>query len=197
MVRTKSEDKRQAILEAAIALFAERGLLSTPTSAISKAAAVAEGTLFTYFPTKDELMNELYRMLKRELSEQILGGLPWEADIRRKLHHLWDRYVTWGVANPQRFAVMTQLRSSGKLTADTLAIGNEPFAEIETMTRESVAAGELRDYPVPFLAALLGGLAETIMAFIAQHPIPTTHDYSALGFEVLWNGIANTERKIR
>jgi AcrR family transcriptional regulator len=52
MARPKSDDKRNAILTAAIATFAARGVWSTPTSAISKAAGIAEGTLFTYFGTK-------------------------------------------------------------------------------------------------------------------------------------------------
>ena len=66
MARPKSEDKRNAILSAATEVFAERGL-SAATSAISTAAGVAEVPLFTYFKTKDELINALYREIKLEL----------------------------------------------------------------------------------------------------------------------------------
>ena len=48
MARPKSEDKRNAILDAATRVFAESGLSAAPTSEISKQAGVAEGTLFTY-----------------------------------------------------------------------------------------------------------------------------------------------------
>ncbi len=68
MSRPKSDDKRIAILEAALRVFAERGNLSAPTSAISKAAGVAEGTLFTYFKSKDDLINELYRDIYARVS---------------------------------------------------------------------------------------------------------------------------------
>ncbi|HET8853867.1 MAG TPA: TetR family transcriptional regulator, partial [Ktedonobacteraceae bacterium] len=50
MARPKSQDKRNAILAAAIELIAEQGL-SVPTSKIAHVAGVAEGTLFTYFET--------------------------------------------------------------------------------------------------------------------------------------------------
>ena len=73
MARSKSDDKREAILSAAISAFADGGL-SAPTSAISKAAGVAEGTLFTYFPTKDDLLNALYRQIKLELAEVLMSG---------------------------------------------------------------------------------------------------------------------------
>ena len=61
MARLKSEEKRNAILAAATRLFAERGLAAALTSEISRLAGIAEGTLFTYFGTKDELINSLYR----------------------------------------------------------------------------------------------------------------------------------------
>ena len=74
MARPKSDNKRKAILESAMELFAERGIGHAPTSAISAAAGVAEGTLFTYFKTKDELLNELYRELRKEMDRET-GGL--------------------------------------------------------------------------------------------------------------------------
>ena len=57
MARPKSEDKRNAILDAATRVFAECGLTAAPTSEISRRAGVADGPLFTYFKTKDDLIN--------------------------------------------------------------------------------------------------------------------------------------------
>ena len=59
MARPLSEDKRTAILEAATEAVAMLGV-SVPTAKIAKGAGVAEGTLFTYFANKDELLNRLY-----------------------------------------------------------------------------------------------------------------------------------------
>ena len=58
MARPRSEDKRSATVspDAAAQVVAEYGV-SAPTAKISKVAGVAEGTLFTYFATKDELLN--------------------------------------------------------------------------------------------------------------------------------------------
>jgi AcrR family transcriptional regulator len=189
LARPRSEDKRNAILQAAIHVFAERGFWSTSTAAISKAAGLAEGTLFTYFSTKDELVNQLYRALKIELAEVLLSELPRSAGIRSKLEYIWNQYVAWGVENPAKYKVMVQLRMSDKITAETRAIGYEPFAEVESMTRESIVSGELRNYPLPFVAAMMGGLAETTMGFLGQCG-EWREEYRAYGFEVFWNGIA-------
>src|SRR6267154_6382391 len=51
----KKESTRQAILRAALALFADKGFYTTTTKAISRRAKIAEGTLFNYFQTKEDL----------------------------------------------------------------------------------------------------------------------------------------------
>src|ERR1700679_1339609 len=108
MARPKSEDKRNSVLDAATRLFAERGLTAAPTSEISKQAGVAEGTLFTYFKTKDDLINALYRELKLELADAMMSNFPRKKNVRTRLQHVWDRYVKWGVANPEQQRVLRQ-----------------------------------------------------------------------------------------
>jgi AcrR family transcriptional regulator len=49
------ENTKRAILRAALKLFAEKGFYRTTTKAISRKAGIAEGTLFNYFPTKEDL----------------------------------------------------------------------------------------------------------------------------------------------
>jgi AcrR family transcriptional regulator len=49
------ENTKRAILAAALELFARKGFYRTTTKAISKKAGIAEGTLFNYFQTKEDL----------------------------------------------------------------------------------------------------------------------------------------------
>jgi AcrR family transcriptional regulator len=49
------EQTKQKILAAALELFREKGLEGTTTREISKRAGIAEGTLFNYFKTKEDL----------------------------------------------------------------------------------------------------------------------------------------------
>jgi AcrR family transcriptional regulator len=54
--RVENKDRtKRAILRAALELFAEKGFYRTTTKAISRKAGIAEGTLFNYFPTKEDL----------------------------------------------------------------------------------------------------------------------------------------------
>ena len=63
--------KKQALLKAVIELFAKDGFWHTTTANIAKHARVATGTLFTYFPTKNDLLDEVYLMIKREVLTEV------------------------------------------------------------------------------------------------------------------------------
>jgi AcrR family transcriptional regulator len=62
------EKTKQAILAAALKLFAEKGFYDTSTRAISRKAGIAEGTLFNYFETKEDLA--LY-FFEREMDDVV------------------------------------------------------------------------------------------------------------------------------
>ena len=187
MARPKSEDKRAAILAAAGQVFAARGV-GAATSAISTAAGVAEGSLFTYFKTKDDLLNALYREIKLELADAMMSGFPRKMSVRYRLQHVWNQYVEWGVANPTAHRVLKQIEVWGGLTKESKTAGFTPFAEIQTMAEDAVAQGLFHDLPRSFIAASMSALAETTMEFMRQDPT-RAEMYRLSGFEMLWAGI--------
>ena len=186
MARPRSDDKRKAILDAALRVFAERGITSAPTSAISRAAGVAEGSLFTYFATKDELMHELYLDLRQEFSRQ-LTDFPHGKDARTRMRYIWDKYLDLGAAHPEQLTVLSQLRATGKLFKEneTPAIG---FHEVLKVAVEAVQGSELRNAPPEYLVLLLRAQAEMTMEFIAAHP-ESAAVCRELGFQMLWQGL--------
>src|SRR6202167_535231 len=181
MARPKSEDKRNAILSAAIEVFAERGL-SAATSAISSAAGVAEGTLFTYFKTKDDLINALYREIKLELADAMMSDFPRKKNVPTRLRHIWDRYVNWGIANPEQRKVLTQLQVSEVLTKESRDAGSAPFVEFQTMIRDAIEQRLFRnDLPVELISKSLAALVEATVDLTAANPSKANH-YRDSGF---------------
>jgi Transcriptional regulator len=83
-MKKQIKDKRTAIMEAALKLFTQRGLHGTSTAQISKEAGVATGTLFNYFPTKDDLINSLYFEMKGKLSRSMGKEIESEITFQEK-----------------------------------------------------------------------------------------------------------------
>jgi len=73
------ENTKRAILREALKLFAEKGFYRTTTKAVSKRAGIAEGTLFNYFQTKEDLA--LY-FFEQEL-DAVIGWYKHDPHIQR------------------------------------------------------------------------------------------------------------------
>jgi len=187
MARPRSQDKRNAILDAATEVVARLGV-SAPTAKIAKDAGVAEGTLFTYFTSKDDLLNELYLELKADLSQAMTAGYPADKSLAERARHVWNRYVGWGSAHPLKHKAVTQLAVSERVTQASKKLGARAFEEINQMIRETQAGGALKDQPPAFAAAILGAMADTTMDFIARDPARAKH-YTKSGFEAFWKAV--------
>jgi AcrR family transcriptional regulator len=183
MARPLSEDRRAALLDAAALVFSEHGV-AAPTALISKTAKVSEGSFFTYFKTKDELINALYRELRLDLAAAISGDFPRRAGVRARLEHVWNRYVAWGVANPVAKKALRHVSMSNAITADVRAEGGVLFAEVERLQSDALAQRQLQIPPL-MAGATLKALAEMTMDLIAQHP-DQAERFTTSGFHMLW-----------
>jgi AcrR family transcriptional regulator len=189
VARPKSEDKRNAIIDAATRLFAERGLTAAPTSEISKQAGVAEGTLFTYFKTKDDLINALYREIKLELADAMMSDFPRKKILRTRLRHVWDRYVNWGIANSKQRKALAQLQVSEVVTKESKDAGGAPFVEFQTMIRDAIEQRIFRnDLPVELISKSLAALVEATIDLTVSNP-SKEKTYRDSGFQMFWAGM--------
>lgn len=96
----KAEKTKAKILIKAIEIVAEKGFASTTTKEISDASGVAEGTLFKYFKSKDNLLyimlQDLLEKLKVESFDKIEDSvLNQDCSATEKLMLLYDERMTF------------------------------------------------------------------------------------------------------
>jgi AcrR family transcriptional regulator len=185
--RTRSEAKRNAILAAAIRVFAKEGL-SAPTSAVSREAGVAEGTLFIYFPTKVQLLDAVFRDIRLELATAILSSFPRKRDVRARMLHIWDRFVGWGVDHPDALRVAVQMSARPDLTPNHSETEKAVRAEFEAIHRSLREQKLGQNLPPELVQAALDALAEMTIQMILRKPELAAR-YRRAGFELFWNGV--------
>jgi AcrR family transcriptional regulator len=189
MARPLSEDRRASLLEAATKVFAEHGL-SAPTALISKTAGVSEGSFFTYFKTKDELINALYREIRLDLASAVLDGFPRKAGIRDRLKHVWTRYVSWGVANPMARRALKHVSMSKAITPAVRGEGGILFAEVERLQIDAVEQRRLQHLPPVMASQALKALAEMTMDLI-EGQSDQAEQFAKSGFQMLWGALSS------
>jgi AcrR family transcriptional regulator len=75
----KKQQTRQWIAETALRLFAERGFEGVTVAEVARAADVSEGTVYNYFPTKEDLAFDRMESYEAALLEAIRHRRPGES----------------------------------------------------------------------------------------------------------------------
>jgi AcrR family transcriptional regulator len=190
MARKADPERREQFLNAALKLFAQNGVQNTSTATIARGAGSAAGTLFLYFPTKQNLVNELVLQVSRENSAYIKSKLSPDFSTRDTFWTIWWGYIDWFLENKDAYQYIRQIMDSGavleEIAQETAANLDYYFAAIQ----KGVAAGAIKPYPVDLVGGILYQDIVAVMNLIAEESDPARQEeIIEAGFNIFWDGI--------
>jgi AcrR family transcriptional regulator len=188
MARPKSEEKQNAIMEAATRVIGTHGL-SAPTAVIAKEAGVSNGSLFAYFETKADLLNRLYVELKAEMAAGAVDGLPIESDIRTQMVHVWSHLLRWATSCPEKRRALAHLSVSDDITSESRQNAMNEIAGIIQLMERARENGPMRDVPLDFVAALMTAQMDATIDYVLQDPA-NADKHCITAFDAFWRMIA-------
>lgn len=190
-MKEQIRDKRKAIMEAALKLFTERGFHGTSTAQISKEAGVATGTLFNYFPTKEDLINSLYFEVKGDLSHAMGKDIEAERSFQDKLRKIWSNLIKWGVNNQREFHFVGQFCYSPYITKFTREEVMKEYVFLHDLVNEGIMMGEIRDFSAELTIAMFYHGSRTVVTLIFDSdPSKDENELVEDGFQIIWKGLA-------
>ncbi|MCS3901881.1 TetR/AcrR family transcriptional regulator [Methanococcus voltae] len=186
------EDKRKAVMGAALKLFTERGFHGTSTAQISKEAGVATGTLFHYFPTKEDLINNLYFEVKGDLSRTMVKDLESQHNFKDKMKKIWYNLTKWGLNNHNEFIFVGQFCNSPYISNFTREEVMKEYVFLHTLIESGIKNGYVKELPSELVIAMFYQNSRTVVEVINN--VGSSKNESKLiedGFEIIWNGFSN------
>ena len=81
-------DKRLRLVEAACAVFAEKGYASTRVAEIAERAGVGKGTVYEYFSSKEELLFAVFETINADISSRMNDALASRETTEEQLHNV-------------------------------------------------------------------------------------------------------------
>ncbi len=177
------EHKPETILAAAVEVFLQHGV-SVSTAKVAKAAGVSNGTLFNYFPTKQDLIDQLYISLKREMVDSI-GLIDHQQPLPDQLRLIWKQWFDWARSHRDAHQVMNLLHQSGLASADAQAEGARLFAPIGDVMMAAERSSLFIDLPMDYL----GSIVQLHLDQAVAHEL--TDEQVATAFDALWKGITH------
>lgn len=91
--RRLPEERPRQIIDAALEVFGERGLAGARLEDIARRAGVSKGTIYLYFPNKEELFRDVVRAVVVDRVRRAAGKTPSDnpaADLARYMRTLWE-----------------------------------------------------------------------------------------------------------
>ncbi len=155
--RRSSAPKRDAILDAATRVFAERGFFAAQVADIADRAGVAAGTVYLYFRNKDDLLISMFDRAMRGAIEEGRALLTTVADPVARLRHFAELHLS-RLGRDRQLAVVFQveLRHSTKFMAE---FSTTRLREYLGLIRDTIALGQARgDFRADLSATLCAKL---------------------------------------
>ncbi len=166
----RDSGKRDRILEAAVKVFAREGFYNAKVSQIADAAGVADGTIYLYFKSKDDLLISLFEDRMERINARMRDAITSETTAIGKLERLVHTHLDFVQSNRPMAEVFTvELRQSAKFIKE---YANPKFGDFlrifAGVIAEGQASGELaNDLDPPLVArALFGAVDEIALAYL-------------------------------
>jgi len=158
----QGRERKQQLVDAAMALFAERGYAATRILDICDRAGVAKGLFYWYFPTKLDLFTELVRSMRHRLRKAQADAMDPGADPLSRIHQGTAASVRFMAEHATYFALVEVERSDPNI-AESLRAGSHVYLDdVEALIRAAQEAGLVPDTDSRLLAL---GVAGTVSSY--------------------------------
>jgi AcrR family transcriptional regulator len=168
----RKEARPHELLEAALALFCEKGFAATRTDEVARRAGVSKGTLYLYYPSKEELFKAVVRHYLSSLiaeGQELVGQFDGSCSdlLTRLLHTWWQRIGNTPAAGIHKI-VLAEVRNFPELaqfyTDEVIDPADRLFCGV---VERGIALGEFRQLPAHEVAVAL--IAPLIFMAVHRH----------------------------
>ena len=192
--RNGSSGKRELILRAATRVFARNGYFNSKVADIARAADVADGTVYLYFKSKEEILHSIF---DQNMAEAIASGrklIKALSDPREKLRRIAKLHLErLGADRDLAVVFQVELRGSTKFMEEFSAAG---FAEYLDLLRKILEEGQRsrvfrKDLNAKVVSKILfGALDEMATNWIISHRDYKLEPMADVVMDVFLNGVS-------
>lgn len=184
-------NKKEELLKAALHLFVEFGFHATPTSKIAKEAGVANGTLFHYYKTKEDLILSLYKEINTNSIDYTFANVNKVDSLELVFKSIFTNTIEWAQQNKQEFYFLQQFSNSPYYSLITLEDRNKQSEPHFYFLQEGIKTAILKPLSVELLFTLFNSQIAGINQYLSTEEFSTNKQNKIINqsFELLWDMI--------
>ena len=185
-------DKKQAIFESMLDLIRDHGFHGASMSLVAKNAAVAAGTIYHYFESKEQLICALYQYNRERVVSVISAALKGDDCYKDKFFRVWNSLYQFYVHEPNVLIFFEQFVNS-PFNVDKYP--NHFRGELYDFLSEGIKQKVVRSLKPEILLVLLMGSINASAKLHLFGKVPLTKQDLNRITEILWDGITGSPVK--
>ncbi|WP_293957636.1 MULTISPECIES: TetR/AcrR family transcriptional regulator [unclassified Sphingobacterium] len=188
-------EKIAAVLASTLKLIQTNGFHGTPMSKIAQDSDVAIGTIYHYFPSKDDLIFALFKHCRTLLNDYIFDGIRDDFEYRDSFFHIWRNFVKFYLENGPIFSFFEQFFSSPYYEKNKAEI-QEPLGgqnKVVDFLQEGIDRKILKQVDVHLLVASYIGVALSTVHSIKFKDLSFSEQNVDILVGIIWDGAINKE----
>ncbi|MEU3563638.1 TetR/AcrR family transcriptional regulator [Kitasatospora sp. NPDC006786] len=171
-VQARLDAQREAVLQSAVGLLAERGYGGCTMAAVADRAGIATGSLYQHFSGKAELSVQLFRRVVTHEIDAVNAAVALRDTPRQRIAAVVETFAARALRAP-RLAYALLVEPADAVVDEERLVFRRAFRDvIATEIAAAVASGELPEQdPVLTAAALVGAVGEALAGPLAAAPV--------------------------
>lgn len=159
----RSAERRQRIIQAALACFLEFGFINATVQDIRMRSGASNGSIYHHFSGKEGLAATVYVEIMKDYQKTILEGLERNPDALGGVHAIVNSHLDWVNENPDSARYLMEMRHAEFMATaeDAIAEQNQMFAKgFARWLKPNLEGGRIRRLPLDLFISLLLGPAQ-------------------------------------
>lgn len=192
MILAQAGDKKERIIQVALALFGERSYDGTTVEEIAKKAEIAKGTVYLYYKSKDDIYKEVIAVAGKARRVYISQSPNNDENVRRALARLITQELRFARAEKRyyRLLISTDLDEESEFSEEITKIRAEFLTELTELIRLGMLRGAIREGNPKLLGQLLSGMVRGAYQILEENSSLTVDQIVLSILDLLWRGWA-------
>ncbi len=182
--------KLKQINQATLTLINQKGLQSVSVAQIAKEANISVGTIYNYYASKEELVNQLYKDIAQRLVDHCLSSLPQNTSPKEQFFSLNTAFMDYFLSHQLEFDFVDNHLYSPYISdeaKDNVSPFIDKLRELHTTFTETK---EIKAIPCDlFLKFSLGSLHSIMRGYHAGLVSMDKESLKKTSLSLCWNGL--------
>ena len=183
------EDKRTAILDATLRLISKNGFHGTAMSKVAQEAGVSAGIIYHYFDSKDDLMVELYKHIKRKFGQMINESFDQTQPLKIQIRQILGIMIRYYIKRPQESAFLEQYTRSPYFSPEIEMEASQYYMPLVECFQRAQQEMIIKDFPEPVVATLTLDVATSLAQKHAAGFLTLTDELIEQVIDASWEAI--------